>query len=170
MEITTTNQKGVGIDGLEGGIKMKKKGRGYHGHSREHGLHRKGIATKTARSSMYSMGKKMIPNYIYHGTGEGSFRRIRLEGFTNDKNYFSELQEYAQSYADRKGTGERILRIKATDDMYEDDSNIGGDYIIPRKIKPKDIEVLVNGRWINIQDYHDESRNISPIQNSQEIK
>ena len=28
---------------------MAGKGRGYHGHSREHGLHRKGISTKTAQ-------------------------------------------------------------------------------------------------------------------------
>lgn len=133
----------------------------WKGDSRRHSLARKGI--KTANKPMKSMGRNKMHKYLYHGTGEGSFRRIRIEGFTNDKNYFTETQEYAQSYADRKGTGERILRIKPTEDTYEDERTGGGDFIVPRTINPEEIEVLVEGKWMNIQDYHDESRNILPI-------
>ena len=38
---------------------MAGKGRGYHGHSREHGLHRKGIPTKTAQGMPTGQIKRM---------------------------------------------------------------------------------------------------------------
>ena len=102
--------------------------------------------------------------YLYHGTSEGAFRNIRLEGITGEKEkYFANTEEYADTYAKRKGS-DRILRVKKTPDFIED-KNIpeGGDYKTLRGIPPENIEIKVGDKWIPIQEYSDIDKNIIPI-------
>lgn len=103
--------------------------------------------------------------YVYHGTSEGAFRKIRQEGMVGKEKYFADTEQYAQSYADRKGTGERLLRIKRTEDIVSD-KHIPekGDFKTSRDITPQEIEVKVGKQWIPIQEYADIERNIMPIQ------
>lgn len=111
--------------------------------------------------------------YLYHGTGEAAFRRIREEGLVpkDDKHlYFSNTELYAKSYAQRKGNpfGNRILRVKKTDSYLADENTTGGDFKIKNKINPNDIELKHNGKWIPIQQYSDESIGIMPIKKEAE--
>lgn len=107
--------------------------------------------------------------YLYHGTSEGSFRKIRQIGLIPEPNkfiYLSDTEQYAESYAQRKGNpyGNRILRVKRTNDMMPD-SNTGfkGDFKTNIPITPDKIEVKVNNQWIPIKLYHNEQIGIMPI-------
>ena len=105
--------------------------------------------------------------WLYHGTSEGSFRNIRQNGMTSKTNFFSDSEEYAQSYADRKGNGDRLLRVRKTEDMIPDsDIHYGGDYKTNRTISPEEIEVKVGTDWIPIQEYSDIEHNIMPLSDS----
>lgn len=107
--------------------------------------------------------------YLYHGTGEGAFRQIRLHGLLcrNGKVYFSDNESYSLTYAKRKGGpfGPRLLRVKKTDHFTPDTNMVAaGDYISNRDIPPSEIELKTPRGWIPIQDYYDEDINIMPIQ------
>jgi len=109
--------------------------------------------------------------YIYHGTGEGSFRKIRENGLIPQNGqsiYFSDSEQYARTYAQRKGNsyGDRIMRIRKTDDIVPDSSIMyKGDFKANRVIHPEEIEVKINNLWIPIQDYVDEEIGIMSIKN-----
>lgn len=100
----------------------------------------------------------IAPEYVYHGTSEGAFRNIRKKGLMPPI-YFSDTEEYARSYAQRKGNpyGDRILRVKRTQDIIEDpNTNFQGDYKTSKAILPQNIEVNIRGEWMPIQKYVDE--------------
>ncbi len=109
--------------------------------------------------------------YLYHGTSEGGFRRIREEGILPHNGYvwLSKDIRYAQEFSLRKGIshlGTRVLRVKFRPDMLPDKRMLfPGDFITKNKITPSEIEVLSEGKWIPIQQYHDEQENIMPIRN-----
>lgn len=121
----------------------------------------------TAKKEKYTPSKaKIAPKeYIYHGTSEGAFRRIREQGITGKEKYFSTDELYAQSYADRKGLTEgRMLRIAKTPDILPDKRiPEKGDFKTARDISPQEIEVKVGNKWVPIQEYVDEAKNIMPI-------
>jgi len=117
-------------------------------------------AKPTSQEAPAKEGAKDVA-WVYHGTSEGAFRRIREEGLTGDKNYFADTEVYGESYATRKNG--RLLRTKQTDTMVSDVSNDGGDYISTQAVSPKNIEVRVGDKWVQIQEYTDESANIMPI-------
>ena len=79
--------------------------------------------------------------YLYHGTSEGAFRKIREEGLVTNGGfiYLSEDIQYAKTYSERKGNhiaGLRILRISKTPDMLRDKRiNIPGDYLTNRNMR-----------------------------------
>ncbi len=107
--------------------------------------------------------------YLFHGTGEGAFRRIREEGMKSKSGgylYFADTEQYATTYAQRKGNsfGDRVLRVKKSD-AYEGDINTGlkGDFKIKGDIKPEDIEINDKGKWVPIQEYSDERIGILPL-------
>ena len=111
-----------------------------------------------------------LTEYLYHGTGEGAFRQIRKQGLIPGNwsgfVYFSKDEQYAISYAERKGNpyGNRFLRVKKTKDMVPDDNvQSKGDFRVNRYIPAKDIEVKVQDKWMPIQDYDDESIGILPL-------
>lgn len=110
--------------------------------------------------AMGGMTKK-AGDYLYHGTGEGAFRKILEKGLSpvNGKGYLSDSEQYARTYASRKGApfGERVLRVKKADSFVPDTSNSGGDYLFNSVIPTSNIEVNVNGKWIPIDSYSDES-------------
>lgn len=107
--------------------------------------------------------------YLYHGTSEGAFRKIREEGLVTNSGFIwlSEDIQYAKTYAERKGNniaGPRILRVLKTPDMLRDKRiNIPGDYLTNRNISPQEIEVLVENKWIPIQEYNNPDINIMPL-------
>jgi hypothetical protein len=105
-------------------------------------------------------------DYLYHGTGEGAFRKIREQGLVpkNNKIYATDSEKYAKTYAKRKGSpyGERVLRMKKSG-FVADQSNAGGDFITNNQIDPNLLEVLVNGKYIPLSDYVDESIGLMPI-------
>jgi len=110
-----------------------------------------------------------IPEYLYHGTGEGAFRNIRKYGLTPPPGkyiYLSNTEEYAQTYSQRKGNtyGNRILRIRKTDDIIPDaNTNYQGDFKTSKPILPQNIELKVNDGWIPIQSYVNEDIGILPL-------
>ena len=111
---------------------------------------------------------KVADEYLYHGTGEGAFRRIREEGLTPQGEkylYFADKEQYAKTYAQRKGNsfGDRVLRVKKSDAYLPDENTTGGDFKIKNKINPNDIEIKHNGKWIPIQEFADENIGIMPI-------
>lgn len=110
-----------------------------------------------------ALGKE---DYLFHGTSEGAFRKIRESGLQpkNGKIYATNSQDYAKTYASRKGApyGERILRVK-NKGFVKDTSNKGGDYISSDLIKPEEIEVLEKGKWVPIQNYANEDIGIIPM-------
>ena len=106
------------------------------------------------------------PNYLYHGTGEGAFRKIIEQGLNpvGGKGYLANTEDYAKTYAQRKGApfGERILRTKQTPEFIEDVSNQGGDFVFNQNIPTNALELKVNDKWIPLNEYYDESINIMP--------
>lgn len=112
---------------------------------------------------------KTTDKYLYHGTGEGAFRQIRKKGLrpnaSNGKTYLSDAEQYAETYAERKGNsfGNRVIRTKNNNFTKDVSNKYGNDYITNSTIDPKDIEVKVNGEWIPIQNYVDEDINILPL-------
>jgi len=113
--------------------------------------------------------KAQINNqYLYHGTSEGAFRKIREEGLIPNRGFiwFSKNIQYAKTYSERKGSntaGIRVLRVLKTPDMLRDKRIIiPGDYITNRNIPPQEIEVLVENRWVPIQEYNNPNINIMP--------
>ena len=105
---------------------------------------------------------KIASNYLYHGTSEGSFRKIRENGlipFDNKPIYLSNTEQYAITYAERKGNsyGNRVLRVVKTDDMIPD-ANTGykGDFKTTTPIPPDQIEVKKDNVWVPIQSYFNE--------------
>jgi len=134
-----------------------------------------GAFTPTMRSvydvykNQYGSGGKVGGQYLYHGTGEGAFRKIREEGLIPQGGkplYFADKEQYAKTYAERKGNsfGNRILRIKKSD-IFIPDENTGlkGDYKMKAAIPPQDIELKYKNEWIPIQQYSDESIGIMPV-------
>ena len=109
--------------------------------------------------------KKIEPKaegeYVYHGTSEGAARNIQKQGIKSgmtsigDKSYFSDTEQYAQTYADRKSTSNVLLRIKKTKDLLPDTRIVEkGDFFTSKSISPKDIEIkMPNGEWIPITEY-----------------
>jgi hypothetical protein len=112
----------------------------------------------------------VVDEFLFHGTGEGAFRKIREMGLIPQQEgkylYFSNREGYAKTYASRKGNsfGNRILRVKKTN-SYIGDTNTGltGDFKIKDKIDPHNIEIKYQNKWIPIQEYHDENIGIMPI-------
>jgi len=98
------------------------------------------------------------PPYLYHGTTQGALRKIVSDGLkpsTMRQISLSDTEQYAKTYADRKG-GSRgiILRIKNSE-KYVPDTRIpeGGDYLSKEAVKPEDIEVkMPNGSWEKLTD------------------
>lgn len=127
--------------------------------------------TAKKKKDIYVKEKKklFVSSYLYHGTGEGAFRKIREQGLIPQEGkelYLANTEEYARSYAQRKGNsfGDRILRVKKTNDMIQDENTgLVGDYKTSNKIEPQNIEVKIESRWIPIQEYSDESINIMPV-------
>ncbi|MBE9594553.1 MAG: hypothetical protein IMF19_13865, partial [Proteobacteria bacterium] len=120
-----------------------------------------------ARLAEFMPEVKEKAEYVYHGTGEGAFRQIRKVGMKKAENYFSGDEQYAKTYAERKGVLKepRILRIKKTADIIPDERiEEPGDFKTERGISPQEIEVKVGKKWIPIQEYYDESINIMPIE------
>jgi hypothetical protein len=131
------------------------------------------IINKSALVRRASVGnnKHIAPEYLYHGTSEGGFRRIRINGLLpqNGYIYFSSTPEYALSYAKRKGNpyGDRLLRVKNRNGFFEDENTgLKGDYRTDAKITPSEIEVSVMGEWVPIQSYHNQEINIMPLANT----
>lgn len=113
------------------------------------------------------------PEFLYHGTGEGAFRRIREEGLkpANGKLYATDSLQYATSYAIRKGApfGPRVLRLRCSG-FIADSSNEGGDFVADFVIEPADLEVLVTdvaalvaSAWVPLLDYADEAIGLLPV-------
>lgn len=111
-----------------------------------------------------------VPEYLYHGTSEGAFRNIRKNGLVPPYGkfiYFSDTEEYAQTYSQRKGNsyGDRILRVKKTKDIIPDaNTNYQGDFKTNRAIPPQNIEVKINNDWVPIQIYSNEDIGILPYE------
>ena len=123
---------------------------------------------------------KSAEEYMYHGTSEGAFRKIREKGLIPEKIssdtqhvYFGDKEARAKYYAGAKGGnvyGERVLRVKKTPDMKADPRmNIKGDFRTEKAISPENIEIKINGKWKPIQDYFDESINIMPIKTRSQL-
>lgn len=94
------------------------------------------------------------PGYVYHGTSQGAFRRIKKEGLKSKQPiFFSSLESYSETYASRKDfTGGVVLRTKLTDDMIAAE-NIQADdayteYYTNKTIFPSNLEIKLNGKWI----------------------
>ena len=99
------------------------------------------------------ISKMSQKRFFYHGTNQGALRKIILEGLKPSGKtpvFLSNTEEYAQSYADRKGGARGILlRTYGTD--VEPDLRIpeGGDFISRQTIPPEKIEVkMPNGEWL----------------------
>jgi GNAT superfamily N-acetyltransferase len=102
--------------------------------------------------------------YLYHGTNEGRARNIAKKGLLSGEKagntmakaiYLSDTEQYAKSYADRKGgsTGV-ILRIKKTPSMIADkDTGLKGDYKVEDGISPENIEIKTHNGWRKLTDY-----------------
>lgn len=125
-----------------------------------------------ATQSVATKVPDVVDTFLYHGTGEGAFRRIREEGLVPEKTadgkyvYFSDAEQYSDTYAERKGNpfGNRVLRVKQSD-AFEPDTRTGeGDFRINKAIPPEDIEVRVQGKWMPIQDYANEDIGIPTIE------
>ena len=127
-----------------------------------------GMMAKGGGGEVENKINKVADEYLYHGTGEGAFRRIREEGLTPQGEkylYFADKEQYAKTYAQRKGNsfGDRVLRVKKSDAYLPDENTTGGDFKIKNKINPNDIEIKHNGKWIPIQEFADENIGIMPI-------
>jgi len=125
--------------------------------------------------------------YLYHGTSEGAFRRIRENGMTTgqaigsegksygDLLFFTDSQVEAASYATRKGAAyePRILRIKVDNpnDFYPDMNVVApGDFVTAKSISPADIEVKIGNKWMPIQEHINENYNLMPVRNKAQTK
>ena len=122
----------------------------------------------------YKKAEKYKDPYVYHGTSEGAFRQIREYGLIPQGNnqyiYFSDIPQYAKTYAERKGNsyGNRILRIKRRADIIPDsNSNYNGDFKTNIPVSPEEIDILINNEWISIVQYIDDNIGIMPINKEQ---
>jgi len=110
----------------------------------------------------YKKAKNNGPEYVYHGTSEGAFRNIIKNGLvpSNGKYlYFSNTEQYARSYAQRKGNpyGDRILRVEKSADMISDpNTGHSGDFKTIKPVPPQNIEVKVDDKWVPIIKYVNE--------------
>lgn len=105
-----------------------------------------------------------VPNVVYHGTNVGRAIKIAEKGLlsgqeagntTAEHAYLCDKEQYAKSYADRKGgsTGV-VLRITGVAGL-EPDQNTGskGDYKTKEKITPDHIEIKTAKGWEPITDW-----------------
>jgi len=104
--------------------------------------------------------------FLYHGTNEGRARQIAKHGLLsglNSKNttskeiFLSNSEQYAQSYADRKGgsTGV-ILRIRKTPEMIADaNTGLQGDFKTIQTILPEMIEIKTLNGWKKLLGFYD---------------
>jgi hypothetical protein len=102
--------------------------------------------------------------YLYHGTNKARAIKIAQSGLMSGKLagntqgediFFSNTEQYAQSYADRKGGVDAvILRVKKTPDIIVDvKTGSKGDFKTSKSIMPQDIEIKVGNNWISITQY-----------------
>ena len=103
--------------------------------------------------------KLNTPEYVYHGTSQGAYRRIRKDGLKPDKNpiFLSSDEGYSETYALRKDfTGGIVLRTKLNSDMIvADNIQDSGDYVeyyTNKPISPLSLEIKLNGKWIPVLD------------------
>ena len=114
-----------------------------------------------------------VPEFLYHGTGEGAFRQIRQHGLKcrNGKVYCANTEQYAETYSLRKGAryGVRILWIVFSGRFFPHTCNAGGDYISYEDISPEDIEVKTQHGWMPIQVFCDNDIGIMPMLTSTKV-
>lgn len=108
---------------------------------------------------------KTASQYLYHGTaGKGRLISIQNNGLQtgqaigdsfNSPIYFSDTEQYAQTYSDRKGYPSYLLRIQKTSDLIPDpNTSMKGDYKTIKHISPEQIEIKTkDGNWIPIKQY-----------------
>lgn len=100
--------------------------------------------------------KAVAKSYLYHGTTQGALRKIATEGIkptAMGQVSVSSTEQYAKTYADRKGGARGIvLRVKDEGQFVPDDRiSVAGDYLTRRAIKPEDIEVkMPDGSWVSL--------------------
>ena len=123
--------------------------------------------------ALRSIVQNELDQYLYHGTGEGAFRRIREEGLTPQAEgkylYFADRESYADTYAERKGNsfGNRVLRVKFDKNFTHDESTgLKGDYKTLAKIPASNLEVKDGGKWIPLEQYSNEEIGIMPLADS----
>ena len=99
-----------------------------------------------------------IPEVLYHGTTQGALRKIVSEGLkptAMGQVSLSDTEEYAKSYADRKG-GPRgiVLRIKGASDIVPDTRiSVKGDFRSTSSIPVNRIEIkMPDGTWVPLKD------------------
>ena len=92
------------------------------------------------------------PEVLYHGTTQGALRKIASEGLkptTMNQVSLSETEQYAKTYADRKG-GARgvVLRVKDVDATQDTRISVKGDFRSSEVIPVDKIEVkMPDGAW-----------------------
>lgn len=103
--------------------------------------------------------------FVYHGTTEGRARQIAKQGLLTGKEagntlaeniYLSNTEQYAKSYADRKGgTSGVILRIpKSADIIADPNTGLKGDFKTPQSISPANIEIKTKKGWKPITEQY----------------
>ena len=114
--------------------------------------------------------------YLYHGTTEARARQMINSGMTSGKRagntqaddiFLSNTEQYAKSYADRKGgSGGVILRTTKSSDMVGDiNTGLAGDFKTAKNISADDLQIKgKDGSWYNLKEYDFESgKGLNPM-------
>lgn len=110
---------------------------------------------------------KSKEKYVYHGTSKGAANRIKREGVMrpgqasgsiNAPLFFSNIEQYASTYASRKDSGGGALfRVKKTPEMKvnKEISKTGGylEYYTFREIPVNEIEIKTKDGWRAIDEF-----------------
>lgn len=114
--------------------------------------------------------------YVYHGTSRGAAYKIQRDGkmvggqasgSPNAPLFFSNQEQYAKTYAQRKDySGGLLLRVVKTSDMKVNDVlNHGGyvEYYTNREIPIDEVEVKTSNSWIPLEKYNVINENIIKV-------
>lgn len=104
-------------------------------------------------------------NFLYHGTTEGRAIQIAKQGLLPGKEagntlsneiFLSDTEEYAKSYADRKGGAKGvILRVSKTPEIIADiNTGLKGDFKTTKGILPKNIEIKTQYGWKKLTEFY----------------
>ncbi len=163
----------------------KLKAEGYDGFKRGNNIY---TFDSTAIKSSPSIPKELEPlaaearkyksadGFLYHGTTEARAMKIADSGLLSGKEagntaakdvYLSNTEQYAKSYADRKGgTNSAILRVVQSPEMIGDvNTGLKGDFKTSKGIAPENIQIKgKDGNWYGVKDYNFETgKGTSPM-------